>query len=238
MAIIIDEPISTFDKTTGCLNVDLMSRSGTKLRFHPWDEGLKVERWENGRWRPEPEDPGLCLMSEDGGPVSGAVRTFLMTIPHEIKELARPFRHCQTLVMRLLHRSIHARILARVSPILLLLVADAVDRGDFTEEQAVDLLSESRGKILQSLGGVRGQGSTRLLDRLRVAHFDQRTANLVRRAIEQPYTLHILRFHQEITTTGLRFAIKQNPIQSPRVSPSPRIAGRHGPFRDQEANVA
>lgn len=218
--MIIDERTATFDPETRCLEIDLLGLCRTKLRFHPWDEGLSLERWEDGQWWPEREDPGISLLASAlETDQEGPVRSFLASIPEEIKELARPFDHCQTIVLRMLWTSEHAKSLASSSPILLVLVADAVDRGRLTDLQARALLKERNTKILAALGGIETEESMGVIGRLRLSKLDQENLEMVRHAISDPYTIYMLRFHLEITTAGLRFAIEQSP--PPLLSPQP-----------------
>lgn len=184
MAILIDNNHATYYPGNSSLIVDLRKRCGTQLRFSSWSAGLRVDRWENGKWYVERSDPGVSLISghetvDNDDPVGA----FLRNLPPEARRIAGRFDHCQTLVLRLLARSDQALDLGRDLPLLLWLVADAIDRGDLDEELAIWHLRKVPKQILATLGGTGEHSAVQLLRRLRLPYLDESSLRLVRGAV-------------------------------------------------------
>lgn len=181
MAVLIDNSQATYYPGNSSLVVDLRERCGTQLRFSTWSAGLRVDRWTDGKWYVERSDPGVSLLAS--GPNKdrdSPVGAFVRSIPSEALSIARPFDHCQTLVLRLLARSDEAMALGRKIPLLLWLVADAIDRGDLDEDWAIWQLRRGPKQILVMLGARGGSASLQLLRRLRLPFLDDTSLALLR----------------------------------------------------------
>ncbi len=184
MTVLIDTHHATYYPGNGCLVVDFREKCGTQLRFSSWAAGLRVDRWEDGKWYVERSDPGVSLLANGTDENrDGPMAAFLRSVPAEARAIAHAFDHCQTIVLRLLARSDHAMALGRNLPLVLWLVADAIDRGELDEDLAIWKLRKSPKEILDLLGSSSGAAAVQLLRRFRLPYLDESSLKLVRAAV-------------------------------------------------------
>ena len=85
-----------------CLETDLWSGRGGRLRDTLWDDGLRVLCWDGKTWQHEAGDPGIPLVTQSRKIACDLpLGRFVEIIPSYVREAVEPFDCYQTVMLRL-----------------------------------------------------------------------------------------------------------------------------------------
>lgn len=151
----------------GDLLIDLSREVDVRLRFEPWNAGLRVYRCAEGLSLRMLEDPGIGLL----GPANEAepdlpVSRFTARIPAEIRARAGAYQYLQTTLLQWTARERAAADLLQRSPNLLWLLLGIAKQESWPRGEIAQALRLRRRDIVGRLTGCHREGAVRVLDRL------------------------------------------------------------------------
>jgi hypothetical protein len=165
---------------------------------HPGREVL-LTAWEDGcvasiQGLPMDVPPDVDLL----GYRQGVVPAFLSSIPERVRLPVARFTFRQLLMLRLVRHCAEAEDLLGSNPLLLWLLAGAVNPSTFPFEKAVAAFRMRRKEILKYVLNSHSESQVRLLGRMRGTQFDERAYLLIARALQSPTLVEYLRHFESV----------------------------------------
>lgn len=169
-----------------CLDRDVVSGWGGRVRFTPWDDGLRVLRWDGTTWQQEAADPGIPLVAQSRKIAGDSpLGRFVETIPSYVREAVEPFDCYQTVMLRLAAGSRAGMDLLYGNRVLLWLIAEAAASPRVTTREIRDFLRWRQRQTLRHLTGNGSEAAVRFLRKLEVRDGDYLDLRLVKSAVAQ-----------------------------------------------------
>jgi hypothetical protein len=226
------------DPVTGGLRLRASGHPGREILLSSWAEGLDPFILQRGKTMPLDVPPEVDLLAlQSNGPAQG----FVLGIPEQIRAQAGKFTYRQILVLRLVRQSREAEDLLHCSPLLLWLLAGAVNPSTFPVERARDVLCWKRKEILREILNGHTESQVRLLGRMDAPTFDRKAYDLVVRTLQSPFLVEHLRHFKTVRVplleclgdcpelAGLRLFRHENEADSPSIH---RVRHVRALFRD------
>jgi len=206
----IDPGHATFSPDTGYLEVDFTPVLDCRLRFSSWDDGLRLDRFQDGAWHPEPEDPlmpffAACRQLNDDHPVRG----FLAGIPAGALDRSQYCGHFELTGLRLLRHHEAAWDLARLSPNLFWLLTSRAAELRIPASEISEVLSHRMRDVLSWAAGVPARQSVlTFLEKLRLKSRGDNEYRLVMEAVSSPAIVELFRHHSELSIPVLQVVLR------------------------------
>ncbi len=200
---------------TGCLELDVRPVADCRLRLASWTNGLTLERFEDGTWVPDPEDPCMpFLASALRLPIDDPVRRFVEPIPPQTLALAASSGPFELTALRLLRFHPSARDLAVGSPNLFWLVAASAAARSPSFADLSHVLGLRRRDVLAWAMGVEGAAaSVKFVDKFLPLPRGEDELRLLAAVVSQPEIVWLFRHHSRVRPGTLRVVLRHHRIR-------------------------
>lgn len=213
-----------FDPIRRLLYIDFRKSCGTCLRISTWSKGLSLSRWNEvmQAWCPEEGDPGIPIPMENRKTLySDALEMFFREIPIEIRDIVRPFKWRQFILLKMILLCPEMLEMLKSNPMLAWLLADAIAEKEIPLSEARSWVLRKRKEILQFVCGSTSESVVKVLSRIRFDenHLDPDISNLeelrnkeagshssfiaLKKLISNDHLLHALRTVKRIPLTNV-----------------------------------
>jgi len=165
--------------------IDIRKYLDVYLKYSPWENGLKIHRYYKGKWEIENRDPDLPLLNEAHELDSNLpVHQFIKKIPEQIRSRLSTFNYLQTTMLQIAALSENARELISDIPILLWLIAEKLNKGEWSFEKCEIVLNKKRKSILKHIFGNGSKADIKSLRKIRLMHGERDELKTIKTALE------------------------------------------------------
>ncbi|NEX23067.1 hypothetical protein G3480_22675 [Thiorhodococcus mannitoliphagus] len=204
--------------SAGHLILQLPAPLPVRLRYAPWEQGMRVSLWTAKDWAEERLDPGLPLLqAAASNPEGTALQGFVERIPARPKTSARRYRYLQTSMLQWSARTRSGAELLEQAPTLLWLLLDKAIRKQWSDKAIAGMLSRRRADTLLYLTGRRSEAMVKFLNRVALCQGDLTELHTLKRFLRESnawqsmthfqripiHLLEVLRRYPELAGTQL-----------------------------------
>jgi hypothetical protein len=212
MAFFIDPKHATFSPDTGRLELDMRPHADCRLRFAPWGETLAVQRFQEGVWVAEPEDPCIPFLSAARRrPADDPVRRFIASIPAGMLESGERCGQFELTALRLLRRHQAARDLAAASPNVFWLVAARAAALQPEPAALAEVLGQRKHQVLSWAVGFDARPTqVKFVEKIALPVRGENELALVTDAVSSPAVARHFRHHTRVSSRILQVAMRHH----------------------------
>lgn len=196
------------DNQTGWVEIDMRPLCDVQLRFSSWSEGLRMFRMEGGRWVEDQQDPQFSLLVPGHNKLDfNPLKPFIEAMPMEVIQAAEPIIHNQISVLRILTIPHCAQHMAAHNPVLLWLVAEAMNKDGLGLDKIRDLLNLKRVAILKEVIGTGLPSMVRFLQKVSPRNWDEMDLKAILASLRNPEILALSNRVPQIPTEVLQLCL-------------------------------
>ena len=181
-----------FDEDQGFLYIDFRGLLGVCLRLGTWGQGLSAARWDvhAQAWEDEQWDLGLPINLEVGEGNS-PIERYALGIPPEVRDVLKPFRWRQLVLLRMIRHHPEVLELCRSNPLLAFMLADTIVEKGIPIRESGTWAFKKRKEMVSFVGGLPSEAMVKVLGKIRFNAYTEAACREAKKLVKDQAILRL-----------------------------------------------